>query len=568
MNLLRTIRGRLRLGFGITLALILAAGLLAAAGLRRAGTRNSAIVSEMRLQQQTTQQVAFRILRETAAGMRYLNTGLAEDEARYVALADDADHLRRDAIKLDALTGTERQKLKDLGTLQATVEAGIGVAHAYNAVGRPADASAILAKTAGALDEVDKTIESLRSQGDQRLSEQQAAAASALSSNMWELTLLIIAALVVGVMSSITTSRAVTRPLDALTHDMLALGRGDLRPSGLNRNTLGAAEYERLADAFTQARDRLRSLLAEMKRQSDDVASAASELTDAAGGASSSTQHVASAVTDMAHGAGTQLDVLTGASSAVAQLTASGKTIEDAVLESQERGREIRASATSTAQEIGTAVDSLLAAREVFDRSATEISDLRDSLGVVDEFAMTISELAAQTNLLALNAAIEAAHAGDAGRGFAVVADEVRKLAEQSSRAASEVTANVRRIQEGVARTSRAVESGTTQMKDVTKVADAARQALASIHSAVERVEGATMRVSEAVMANTAAIALVGDAIGNASDTAQSHAASAQEVAAATQQTSASVEELEATSHMLSDSARRVREKVNEFVVE
>jgi methyl-accepting chemotaxis protein len=386
MNLLRTIRGRLRLGFGITLALILAAGVLAAFGLRRAGTRNDAIVSEMRLQQQTTQQVAFRILRETAAGMRYLNTGLAEDEARYVALADDADHLRRDAVKLDALTGVERQKLDTLGTLQATVEAGIGVAHAYNAVGRPAEASAILAKTAGALDEVDKTIESLRLQGDQRLSKQQGAAESSLRNNLAELLLLIVAALVVGVMSSITTSRAVTRPLDALTNDMLAMGRGDLRPSGLNRNSLGAAEYERLADAFTQARDRLRALLAEMKQQSDDVASAASELADAAGGASSSTQHVASAVTDMAHGAGTQLDVLTGASSAVAQLTASGKTIEEAVLESQERGREIRASATGTAQEIGTAVDTLLAAREVFDRSATEISELRASLGVVDEF--------------------------------------------------------------------------------------------------------------------------------------------------------------------------------------
>jgi methyl-accepting chemotaxis protein len=568
MNILRTIRGRLRVGFGITLALILAAGVLAGYGLLRAGSRNDAIVSEMRLQQQTTQQVAFRILRETAVGMRYLNTGLPEDEARYVALADDADHLRREAVKLDALTPVEREKLKDLGTLQATVEAGMGVAHAYNAVGRSADATAMLTKTAGALDDVDKTIESLRQQGDQRLSEQQAAATTSLDRNMAELAALIVAALVVGVLSSITTSRAVTRPLDALTSDLLAMGRGDLRRSTLNRSALGAAEYESLADAFTEARDRLRSLLAEMKRQSDDVASAASELAGAAGGASNSTQHVATAVTEMAHGAGLQLDVLTGASSAVEQLTASGRTIEDAVRESQERGREIRASATGTAQQIGAAVDTLLAAREVFDRSATEITDLRASLGVVDGFVATISELAAQTNLLALNAAIEAAHAGDAGRGFAVVADEVRKLAEQSSRAAHEVSTNVRRIQEGVLRTSRAVERGTTQMKDVTKVADGARQALASIHTAVERVEAATLRVSEAVLANATAIALVGDAIGKAGDTAQSHAASAQEVAAATQETSASVEELEATSHMLNDSARRVREKVSEFIVE
>ena len=568
MSVLGTIRGRLRVGFGITLALILAAGLLAGYGLLHAGSRNEALVADMRLQQETMQQVAFRILRETAAGMRYLNTNSPSDESRYIALADDADHLRRDAIKLESLSAVERQKLKDLGTLQATVEAGIGAAHAYNALGRPTDATAILGKTSAALDDVDKTLEQLRQEGGKRLSERQDEASTALRRNIALLAFVVLAALVVGVLSSVTTSRAITRPLDALTRDLAALGRGDLRKSDLQKETLGAAEYEALATAFEEARERLRGLLGEMKRQSDDVAAAAAELAAAAGGASDSTQHVASAVTEMAHGAGLQLDVLTGAGTAVSQLSASGRTIEEAVRESQLRGSEIRTSATGTAQEIGKAVDTLLAAREVFDRSAREINGLRESLGVVDDFATTISEIASQTNLLALNAAIEAARAGDAGRGFAVVADEVRKLAEQSSRAAHEVTANVTRIREGVLGTSRAVESGTTQMRDVTKVADAARQALAQIQAAVERVEDASSRVSEAVSGNAAAILLVEEAIAKAGDTAQSHAASAQEVAAATEQTSASVEELEATSHMLNDSARRVRERVSEFIVE
>jgi methyl-accepting chemotaxis protein len=569
MKPLTTIRSRLRVGFGVTLGLIIAAGLLAGYGLLRASSRNETLATDMRLQQEAMQQVAFRILRETAAGMRYLSTGTAADEARYVVLADEADQLRREAIKLDALSGAQRQKLKDLGTLQATVEAGIGVAHAYDAVGRTAEATAVLGKTAGALDDVDKTLESLRQEGAQRLSEQQRAASVTLRNNVAVLAFVVLAALMLGyVLSSITMSRAVTRPIDALTRDLQAMGRGDLRRSDLKREALGAAEYETLADAFDQARERLRSLLAEMKRQSDDVSAAASELASAAGGASDSTQHVASAVTEMAHGAGLQLDVLSGAGSAVAQLAESGRTIDEAVRESQTRGREIRASATGTALEIGKAVDTLLAAREVFDRSAKEINGLRESLGVVDDFATTISEIASQTNLLALNAAIEAARAGDAGRGFAVVADEVRKLAEQSSRAAHEVTANVNRIREGVLGTSRAVESGTTQMKDVTKLADAARHALASIQTAVERVEDASARVSDAVSGNATAIQMVEDAIAKAGDTAQSHAASAQEVAAATEETSASVEELEATSHMLKDLARRVRERVSEFVVE
>jgi methyl-accepting chemotaxis protein len=566
--MLTTISGRLRAGFGVTLALILAAGLLAGYGLKKAGERNDALVSDMRLQQETVQRVAYRILQETTAGMRYLNTGNAADGARYTALADEADHFRRDAVKLDVLSPSERQKLEDLGTLQGTVEVGIGVAHAYRAVGRAADATAAFEKNAVALDQVDKTLESLRAEGALRLAARQRESAATMQANLTLLALVILAALLVGVLSSITTSRAVTKPLAALSRDLEAIGRGDLRHSDLQRETLGAAEYEALAAAFNRARERLRGLLAEMKRQSDDVAAAAAELAASAGGASESTQHVASAVTEMAHGAGVQLDVLNGAGSAVAQLAASGRTIDVAVQESQTRGREIRVSATSTAQEIGRAVDTLLAAREVFDRSAREINGLRESLGVVDDFATTISEIASQTNLLALNAAIEAARAGDAGRGFAVVAEEVRKLAEQSGKAAHEVAANVGRIREGVLGTSRAVESGTTQMKDVTKIADAAKQALAQIQTAVERVEDATTRVSEAVAGNAWAINLVEDAIAKAGDTAQSHAASAEEVAAATEETSASVEELEATSHMLNESARRVRERVSEFRVE
>ena len=568
MRVLTTIKGRLRVGFGITLGLLVLGGGLATLGLLRAGTRNQALVADLTLQQRTMQDVAFRILRETAAGMRYLNTGSSVDEGRYAALADEADRLRRDAVRLEQLSAAERQRLKDLGALQGAVEVAIGVSHAYTAVGRIGVAKAVLEKNAVSLDSVDKTIELLKQEGEQRLTERQHSASVTLRENIGVLALVILAALAVGIFSAITTSRAVTRPLAALTRDLVALGQGDLRQSTLQKDALGAAEYETLATAFDKARERLRALVAEMKKQSDDVAGAAAELAASAGGASESTQHVATAVTEMAHGAGVQLDILAGAGSAVAQLAASGRTIDEAVRESQTRGREIRTSATGTALEIGRAVDTLLAAREVFDRSAREITGLRESLGVVDDFATTISEIASQTNLLALNAAIEAARAGDAGRGFAVVADEVRKLAEQSSRAAHEVTANVGRIRQGVLGTSRAVESGTTQMKDVTKIADAARQALASIQAAVGRVEDASVRVSDAVAANAHAITQVEEAIAKAGDTAQSHAASAQEVAAATEETSASVEELEATSQMLNDSARRVRERVGEFRVD
>ena len=143
MRILSTIRARLWVGFGITVALILTAGMLAGVALQRAGQRSAALLGSVRFEQESVQQVAYRLLQEVAAGMRYLNSGTAADGARYTALADEADRLRRAAVKLDALSSAERQKLEELGTLQGTVEVGIGVAHAYRAIGKPAEAAAI-----------------------------------------------------------------------------------------------------------------------------------------------------------------------------------------------------------------------------------------------------------------------------------------------------------------------------------------------------------------------------------------------------------------------------------------
>jgi methyl-accepting chemotaxis protein len=67
---------------------------------------------------------------------------------------------------------------------------------------------------------------------------------------------------------------------------------------------------------------------------------------------------------------------------------------------------------------------------------AKTVVAMRDIAGRVE----IIQEIARQTNLLALNAAIEAARAGEHGKGFAVVASEVRKLAENSQKAAAEIT--------------------------------------------------------------------------------------------------------------------------------
>jgi methyl-accepting chemotaxis protein len=75
------------------------------------------------------------------------------------------------------------------------------------------------------------------------------------------------------------------------------------------------------------------------------------------------------------------------------------------------------------------------------------ITDLNAFLGSLQQFAVTIRNVAKQTNMLALNAAIEAARAGEAGRGFGVVADEVRKLSDISAQSGAQIASIVSQIE-------------------------------------------------------------------------------------------------------------------------
>jgi methyl-accepting chemotaxis protein len=517
-------------------------------------------------QYDVVQRVVTTIMREVVAGMRFVNTGAPGDERRYLAVMDEADAMRREAITLRILSSAERGQVERLGAVQAQLEARLAMTRAYRAVGREADARRMLEATAHDVEQLEHSLTALRSAATMRAEQREAEMTAALHTSEWRLGVVLLAALAVAGFFSAATSRAVTRPLGALRRDLEAIGAGDLRlVRGSRGATDGAEEYARLADSLDQARERLRSLLGRVQAEADRVTEASTELADSANGAAASTQHVTGAVMEMSHGASLQLDALESASAAMRQLAEEGAAIGEAAEESERAGSDIRVTANATRAEMARAVDTLLGAREVVHSSAQEMTALKDATATVDDFVRVISEIASQTNLLALNAAIEAARAGSAGRGFAVVAQEVRALAEQSADAADEVTASVRNIRARVASAVAAVESGATRLRDVEGVAGAASDALGKIELSVARVEDAASKVTRAVAENRHAITAAEGSLTSARDAAANHAAAAQEVAASTEQTSASVQQVSATAEMLQTAAVRVRAMVKEF---
>jgi len=199
----------------------------------------------------------------------------------------------------------------------------------------------------------------------------------------------------------------------------------------------------------------------------------------------------------------------------VQEVAGSAQTMAKAANEGASAGEKAGKTAAASVEKVNSVVRDLGFVGEKSKESIEAISRLAAAVKDIAGFVGIISSIADQTNLLALNAAIEAARAGDAGRGFAVVADEVRKLAEDSNKAAAQVSKLIGTLENNTKGAIGITEEAGKIMKET-----------------VSRAEEAGRELQVALKE----IGRVIDAIGSIASTSEEQAASSQEMASAMDQ--------------------------------
>ena len=168
---------------------------------------------------------------------------------------------------------------------------------------------------------------------------------------------------------------------------------------------------------------------------------------------------------------------------------------------------------------------------EVVVKSNSQMDEMVHAMGEIGasshEIAKVIKiieDIAFQTNILALNAAVEAARAGETGKGFAVVADEVRNLASKSAEAASATA-------EMIEKSASAVEHGI-------QVADATVQSMKQVGDNVQSMAELLGNIDQSTNEQAEAFANMVNSVAQISDVVHANAAAAEENSAASRELS------------------------------
>lgn len=554
-----SIRGRMLLGFGAMILLLILAGVTGRASLTSVADQIATTLAGTRQEAQLTSRLASSVAQGLAASSRYLSRrdpAARDAYARAMAVALSSE---KELARLDGMTADDLKRLVAIERQLGSVDALLTEAHRLTDA-RRADQARQLADSA-ALVQVD-LLANIQTFGQTRaiLMESTSRALRLHTEERGnQLVLVIVAAITLGAAAVIMTVRSIGEPLEHLVNHARGLAAGRL---DVQTDEEMPGEFRELAAAMNTTASSLSRVTGVAAETAEGVSESAHQLSSAAEQISVAAGQTASAMTDVTDGAEKQVAALQAVDETLARMKVRAGGMRTGAAEVRALAEEIERSAEEKREQIGRGAGLLGDIRGSVEHAASEVHELNATMDSINRFVTVVSRIAEQTNLLALNAAIEAARAGSAGRGFAVVADEVRKLAEQAREAAQDVVQLTTVVSARVASTTDAMRSGSARVSEIEQITSSIDAALATITKAAERTRSAAAAVTVAANDNVTAVETASALVSEAARTAEGHAAAAEQVSASTEQQSAACEEMSAASATLLQGAGRLKDIV------
>lgn len=307
--------------------------------------------------------------------------------------------------------------------------------------------------------------------------------------------------------------RQVIRLLD----DVEGAARGDLTVQAeVTADVLGA-----VADSFNLTIQNLREIVQQVKQAARQVSKGSTENEIFA--------------RSLSQDALRQAEELAVTLNSVQMMTDSIQRVAESAREAEEVARSASTTALKGGEAVERTVSGILEIRETVAETTRKVKRLAESSQEISKIVALISQIASRTNLLALNASIEAARAGEAGRGFAIVADEVRQLADRAAKASKEIEQIVLQIQSETSSVMTAMEEGTQQVIEGTRLAEQAKRSLEDIIQVSNRIDVLVRSITTDTIEQTETSRAVAQVMQSVELTAQETSQEAQRVSGSLQ---------------------------------
>lgn len=282
---------------------------------------------------------------------------------------------------------------------------------------------------------------------------------------------LIVSALVV--VFAIFFNRTITSPLQLFDKSMARFATGDADLTA-RLASFSISDFNRLGGSFNAFVESLQSIIKSVKGVGEDVLSEtdnmlarAERIDSVVAEQKEQTEQVAVALEEMTNVAN---EIANNANEAAS----AAKDADDFANSAKQVVSSASISVEGLASEVGTA-------GEVISLLEADVKNISSSLNV-------IQEIAEQTNLLALNAAIEAARAGEQGRGFSVVADEVRNLASRTQDSTVDIQKMIEKLQTGSDKAVSAMKLSKVKSEETVASTKAVTHSIDEIQAAVSTI--------------------------------------------------------------------------------
>lgn len=326
-------------------------------------------------------------------------------------------------------------------------------------------------------------------------------------------------------------------------------------------------EFAQIADSTNTLIHSISTLVKRVSGLAENVSASSQELMAAADENARMIDSIAHSTQDIANDSNTIIKRMGQAAQDMQLLEQSMRDLNEGATEVHQASEEMRIVANNGSKSVNHSSTVMMDIEETMANTTMTVEALGKKSGEITSIISTITGIAEQTNLLALNAAIEAARAGEHRKGFAVVADEVRKLAEQSQKAALEVTGIISSIQTEVKSIIAQNHDGVQSVIKGVEVANETNDSLDKILKQTERTTEIIARMVEKINVTLDYSNAVNTSFVEVNAIAEHTAFSTETSASAAMQGSASMEEINAAASELAKQADDLRNVVGEFKV-